>query len=66
MLTADRSGIDARNLIDDIENLAMGISQLTGEASNLSSVYQSKASDEANLPTVSSALRDTNQVNIKV
>ena len=52
----------SNSLLEEIENLAVGISQLAGSASNLSSVYQSKASDEAELPTVSSALRNTNQV----
>ena len=50
------------SLLEEVENLAVGVSQLLTSASNLSSEYQSKASDEAELPTVSSALRNTNQV----
>ena len=63
-MTANQSPDSEKSncLLEEIENLAVGISQLAGSASNLSSVYQSKASDEAELPTVSSALRNTNQV----
>ena len=50
------------SLLKEVENLAVEFSQLLASASNLSSEYQSKASDEAELPTVSSALRNTNQV----
>ena len=51
-------------ILESIENLAVGISQLAASASVLSADYQSKSSDEANLPTVSSALRNTNQVGV--
>ena len=67
-LTKERTVVDERStsLLEEIENIAVGVSQLAGAASNLSSVYQSKASDEADLPTVSSALRSTNQVIINL
>ena len=48
--------------LEKIEILTVKISELSREASNLSSTYQSKASDESELPTVSSSLRTTNQV----
>ena len=48
--------------LEKIEILTVKISELSREASNLSSIYQSKASDESELPTVSSSLRTTNQV----
>ena len=50
------------SLLEKVEDLAGQLSQLVKSASHLSSVYQSKAADEAELPTVSSALRNTNQV----
>ena len=50
------------SLLQKVEDLAGELLQLVKSASHLSSVYQSKAADEAELPTVSSALRNTNQV----
>ena len=55
------NGMKSTSLYEQIENLVVSISLLVSTASNMSSVYQSKASDEAELPTVSSALRNTNQ-----
>ena len=53
---------ESSSQLDKMEILSVKISELSREASNLSSLYQSKASDEAELPTVSSSLRNTNQV----
>ena len=53
---------ESSSQLNKMEILSVKISELSREASNLSSLYQSKASDEAELPTVSSSLRNTNQV----
>ena len=53
---------ESSSQLNKMEILYVKISELSREASNLSSLYQSKASDEAELPTVSSSLRNTNQV----
>lgn len=57
-LTKTASGDD---LLEAIENLTVNISQLDVAANELSKIYLSKATDEAKLPTVSDALRNTNQ-----
>ena len=53
---------ESSSQLNKMEILSVKISELSREASNLFSLYQSKASDEAELPTVSSSLRNTNQV----
>ena len=46
--------------LENIENLTVNISQLNQKASEMSSIYSAKAENEAQLPTVSGALKDTN------
>ena len=46
--------------MEGIENLTVVVSQLNQQASELSNIFNAKSSDEAQLPTVSGALKDTN------
>ena len=46
--------------MEGIENLTVAVSQLNQQASELSNIFNAKSSDEAQLPTVSGALKDTN------
>jgi hypothetical protein len=46
--------------LEGIENLTVAVSQLNQQASELSNIFNAKSSDEAQLPTVSGALKDTN------
>ena len=46
--------------MEGIENLTVAVSQLNQQASELSNIFNSKSLDEAQLPTVSEALKDTN------
>ena len=46
--------------MEGIENLTVAVSQLNQQASELSNIFNAKSSDEAQLPTVSGPLKDTN------
>ena len=46
--------------MEGIENLTVAVSLLNQQASELSNIFNAKSSDEAQLPTVSGALKDTN------
>ena len=46
--------------LENVENLTVIVSQLNQKASDICSIYSAKAENEAQLPTVSEALKDTN------
>ena len=50
---------DSTAALEDVEYLTIIVSQLNLQAAELNSVYKAKATDEAQLPTVSEALKDT-------
>ena len=51
---------DSNEALEGIENLTVAISQLNQQAAELSNIFNAKSTDEAQLPTASEALKDTN------
>ena len=56
-LIHSKSNIEA---LENVENLTVIVSQLNQKASDICSIYSAKAENEAQLPTVGEALKDTN------
>jgi len=56
-LVHSKSNIEA---LENVENLTVIVSQLNQKSSDICSIYSAKADNEAQLPTVSEALKDTN------
>ncbi len=51
---------DNNEALEGVENITVIISQLNQQASEMSAIFHAKATNEAQLPTTSEALRDTN------